>query len=210
MKNYNQLVEVDHRAKGVITVLDFEGLATKEVVVGENTLVEGTDFDAETSNAVTATNIADALSAATDVTAVAVGDVVNVFAIASGTGGNSLALTTDADAEALTVSGAGTLAGGVAESYSPIIDLSPELTLAGISTVAYLTEVEGDTPEITAVLQMSADGNAWIDLEEELPAFTAANVPSTKYNYPPGPLLRAKITVTGDSVRGKLKLAGMC
>lgn len=87
MKDFIKSAVVDLRAKGTIEVLDYEELALVEIVVGGDTLTEGTDFDAEESNEVTAQNIADAINALVDgdVTATGVdGAVVSVAQLLTG------------------------------------------------------------------------------------------------------------------------------
>jgi hypothetical protein len=74
-------------------------------------LVQGTDFTAETSNAVTATNLAVAIAALANVTASALSSVVTITADNEGTTANAYTLTTSS-APAATVSGA-TMSGGV-------------------------------------------------------------------------------------------------
>jgi hypothetical protein len=81
------------------------------ITVNGNALVQGTNFTAETSNAVTATNLAAAIDALANVAAAAVSSTVTVTAEAEGTTANSYNLLTSS-APAATVSGA-TLSGGV-------------------------------------------------------------------------------------------------
>lgn len=81
------------------------------VTVNGTALVQGTDFTAETSNDVTATNLAVAAAALANVTAAAVGAVVTITADDEGTTANAYNLLTSSTAAA-TVSAA-TLAGGV-------------------------------------------------------------------------------------------------
>ena len=76
-------------------------------------VTQGTGFTAETSNSVTATNIAAALDAATNGNASAVGAVVTCVAADDGTDGNAIVFTQDVTAGS-TISGSGTLAGGTA------------------------------------------------------------------------------------------------
>ncbi len=61
--------------------------------MGTDVLTEGVDFTAETNNNTTATNLAAAIDALTDYSAAAVGAVVTVTVVATGTAGNSLALS---------------------------------------------------------------------------------------------------------------------
>lgn len=82
-------------------------------VLDDTSVTQGTGFTAETSNAVTATNIAAALDAATGGNASAVGAVVTCVAADDGTDGNAIIFTQDVTAGS-TISGAGTLAGGTA------------------------------------------------------------------------------------------------
>lgn len=77
--------------------------------VAGNTYYQGSDFTAETSNDVTATNLAAAIDAGAEVGAAAVGAVVTITATTAGTAGNELQMT--AGGEGFTISGA-TLTGG--------------------------------------------------------------------------------------------------
>jgi hypothetical protein len=88
------------------------GIDALEIVVGENTLVESTDFTAETDEDTTATNLAAAIDALSGVTATADAAVVTVVSDTFGTAGNATALETS-DVTAATVSGEN-LAGGIA------------------------------------------------------------------------------------------------
>lgn len=79
--------------------------------VNGNALVQGTNFTAETSNAVTATNIAAAIDGLAGFTATADGVIITLKDATRGTAGNADTLTTSSTAAA-TVSAA-TLSGGV-------------------------------------------------------------------------------------------------
>jgi len=81
------------------------------LTVDGNALVQGTDFTAETSNDVTATNLAAAIDLIAGYSAAAVGAVVTITYDTVGVAGNAKAISTN-DATNLTLSGA-TLAGGI-------------------------------------------------------------------------------------------------
>lgn len=81
------------------------------ITVNGNALVQGTNFTAETSNAVTATNLATAIAALANVTASANSNVVTITADAEGTTANSYNTLTS-NTNAATVGGA-TMSGGV-------------------------------------------------------------------------------------------------
>lgn len=99
-------------ATGTITITDYTLLSTDTVSVNATDLVEGTDFDAETSNDVTATNLAAVIDAISGVNATASGAVVTVTATTAGAAGNAIAMTyTAGTGTGLTLSGA-TLTGG--------------------------------------------------------------------------------------------------
>lgn len=87
------------------------GIAAATVNVNGTTLTESTDFNAVTSNNQTATNLAAAIDALSLVGAAAVGAIVTVTADSVSTAGNSYVFTKTGSG--LTLSGSGTLAGGV-------------------------------------------------------------------------------------------------
>jgi len=91
---------------GTFTVTAFASLADKTFTVGEETITEGVDFDAETSNAITATNLAAALDTALSGVAnvAADGAVVTITTVAKGFDQN-LGMSTSATA-GVTLSGA--------------------------------------------------------------------------------------------------------
>jgi hypothetical protein len=111
VKNEANPADAGASATGTITIVDYTGLTGDTFTVGAVTLTEGVDFDAETSNDVTATNLANAIDALAGVGATASTNEVTITATEAGTAGNSIALATNAGADA-TVSGAN-LAGGV-------------------------------------------------------------------------------------------------
>lgn len=99
-------------ATGTITITDYTALSTDTVTVDGNALVEGTDFDAETSNDVTATNLAAVIDAISGISASASGAVITITADTAGAAGNAITLAyTDGGTAGLTLSGA-TLSGG--------------------------------------------------------------------------------------------------
>lgn len=73
-----------HARQGIITVIQFANLNLEKVTIGidgsDTDKTEGTDWNEETSNTVTATNIATAISTITGVTATSSGAVVTVVA----------------------------------------------------------------------------------------------------------------------------------
>ncbi len=76
-----------------ITIVDYAALSGETVTVDGNALVEGTDWDAETSNDVTATNLAAAIDGLGSYEASAVGAVVTVKFSTAGTAGNGKVVT---------------------------------------------------------------------------------------------------------------------
>lgn len=178
MKDFNQLLAIDQRARGTITVLDYTLLTGKTITVNATTITEGVEFTAATSNDATATSIASAVDAIALVNAAAVGAVVTIIADASGTTANAYALTTNAAAEALTLSGA-TLAGGVAAQYSDVFDMSDVEELKNLEIVQFLTAVSGtSTPTVTSTPQYSMDKVNWFDHTTSFGSgFTVINTP---------------------------------
>lgn len=147
---------LDQRASGTITIVDYTLLSGKTFTVGVDTLTEGSDFNAATSNDATATALATAIDAIASVGASANGAVVTVTADAPGTAGNSKALSTNADAEAATVSGA-TLTGGVAATYTDPFLVDPEYN----TVYAYLDvdTLAGGSPTLDVTPEVSMDKN---------------------------------------------------
>lgn len=105
LKNPNHIITPAVAASGTFTIVDYSGLTGDTFTVGTVTLTEGVDFDAETSNDVTADNLAEAINAIPNVSAVAVGAVVTVTAATAGVAGNSIGISTNGGAD-VTVSGA--------------------------------------------------------------------------------------------------------
>lgn len=85
--------------------------------VSATLFIAGTDFTAETSNDVTATNLAAAIDAMATVTATATTNVVTVTAATAGAAGNGISLATS-DAVALEISGANLTGGDDAETVT--------------------------------------------------------------------------------------------
>ena len=81
-------------ATATIRVTDFEELQDNgsTITVGSDTIAESTDFDSETSNDVTATNIAEAIDALGDYSATASGDLVSIVVDAEGVAGNAITI----------------------------------------------------------------------------------------------------------------------
>lgn len=146
--------------------------------VGSDTITEGSEFNAATSNAQTATNIAAAIDALTGVNAAAVGTRVTIYADAAGTSGNSKALLTNGSASAVTLSGA-TLLGGVAASYSDPVSLESVEELKNLEIVQFLEAISGSsTPTVTTTPQYSMDKVNWFDHTTSFATgFTVINTP---------------------------------
>lgn len=109
------IASVPTAATGTVTITDYANIAddtTLTIVTNNYTCGEGSDWVAETSNDVTAANIAAAITSGEDehVTAVAVANVVTLTAKVAGTAGNSISLATT-DAVRVAISG-NTLSGG--------------------------------------------------------------------------------------------------
>jgi hypothetical protein len=77
------------KAMAVITIDDFQDLALDKVTIGGVEFVEGTDWDAATSNEATATDLASAIDAHANYEASADGEVITVYVAAAGAAGNS-------------------------------------------------------------------------------------------------------------------------
>lgn len=111
------------KATGTFQVTAFANMTTDTITIDSTALVEGTDFDAVTSDEVTATNLAAAIAGVAGVeSATAVGDTVTVVWDTPGTAGNSIVWTyTDQGSSAGTISGSGTLTGGSATNANAFL-----------------------------------------------------------------------------------------
>ena len=101
-------------ATGTVTVVDYTQLSEAVLTVGEEDYTEGADWDAETSNEVTAANLATTLETSVVITPSITGAVITLTAQDPGADGNLIALATT-DAVNLTISG-DTLTGGSGEA----------------------------------------------------------------------------------------------
>ena len=137
------------------------GQAAGTFTIGSDTITEGTDFNAETDDDTTATNIATAIDGLTGVNASATGSVVTIFADAPGTAGNAKALTTNT-AAASTLSGA-TLLGGVAETFTDVFDYSSVDNVTNVETTRVIDNIAGTTPTVDITPQFSYDKVDWFD-----------------------------------------------
>jgi len=140
------------KAQGTFTVTSNTNIATDTVTIGSTALVEGTDFDAGSDDtaaqlAVTATNLAAAITAAgEDVTATASGAVVTVVADAYGVSGNSIVWTyTDQGSAGGTISGSGTLTGGASTNVDAFMVIGLEQRLSQAFDDIYARKVTIDT-----------------------------------------------------------------
>ena len=101
-------------ATGIITIAANTDLTGDAITVGALTVTETTDWAIGADTSETATNIGDAITAAsTEVYVTVAANVITITAIDGGTGGNALATTTT-DADASIVPAAATLLGGSA------------------------------------------------------------------------------------------------
>jgi len=100
-------------AEGTIEVLEYDDpdFSGATFTINGETITEGVDFDAETDNDTTATNLAAAIDALDDVSAAAVGAIVTITADATGTAGNSIDMATSMTGDEVSLSGS-TLTGG--------------------------------------------------------------------------------------------------
>jgi len=134
------------------------GLAEGTVVVGATTLTQGSDFDAETSNTVTATNIAAAIDALAGIASAAVGALITNTASAAGEAGN-IVITTNAS-DALTITA---MSGGADYFYSDALAHDD-----GASAVTYTVKIDsitpGSAPEVNFFIDVSYDNDTWKQL----------------------------------------------
>lgn len=99
------------KATGVVTVVDYTLLAGKTVTVNGTVLTEGVEWNAATDNDTTAASLETAIEAVTNINSTVLAAVITVEAAAVGAAGNAYTLATNAAVEGLTISGA-TLTGG--------------------------------------------------------------------------------------------------
>lgn len=164
--------------------------------VGSDTITEGSDFNAETSNDVTAGNIATALEALATVTSSATSAVVTINASTPGVAGNSKVLQTNA-ASASTLSGA-TLTGGVAATYTPTFDYSSEENLDEVEANLDVATLAGSSPTLDVTPQISFDK---INFNDAATAFAQATgvTNETITNTTTGLYMRFKIVLGGTN-----------
>lgn len=131
---------------GTITITDYTQLGTDTVTMDGTGLVEGSDWNAGSSNSDAATSLASAIDALADFTATANGAVVTVRAAVPGTAGDALTMTyTDGGTAGLTLSG-GTLSGGDATNVDAMVIMGLNHDSAAAFDSIYAVKVEvGDT-----------------------------------------------------------------
>jgi hypothetical protein len=167
------------------------------ITLGEETLVSGTDFDAEDDNETTAENIAAVIDALELYHATATGNVISILYDEAGEDGN-VALEVD-DGVSLTVSGT-TLTGGTDATYTtPVV--CTQFANFGIAQVASLvTLLEGTEPTVQITPQVSYDytngGATW---EDAAVSFTLAEDVGQEVK---------SFTNVGRAVRFKIVLGG--
>lgn len=121
-----EVLDPDEIGKGVqaqatVTITDYTQLGTDVITVNGTALTEGTDWNAATSNDVTATNLAAAIDALSGYSASASGAVVTIITDTYGVAGNTETLAyTDGGSAGATISG-GTFAGGAATNIDVIV-----------------------------------------------------------------------------------------
>lgn len=121
-------------------------------------LVQGTDFTAETSNDVTATNLEVAIEAITGINSTVAAATVTVNADAEGDIGNSYTLVTSS-AAAATVSGA-TLSGGAEEV---------EGTIDTVDTTAPAQIIDCSGAQKLELINFDANDDCWLSLANDEP-----------------------------------------
>lgn len=128
-----------------LTVLDYSLLSGATLqsndLVGTIDITEGTDYDAETDNATTATNLAAALDALPNISAAAVGAVVTVTVDEPGIGLNGIVVTSSVEAGIDSAA----FAGGVTADVV-IVDGTP----------FYCVESNPDSNEFTDIAELEA------------------------------------------------------
>lgn len=103
-------------SKGTVTIVAFGSIGSATITVDGTDLVEAVNWTAATDNESTASSLASAIDALTNVNASGTGNVVTITGTVAGTSGNAITLVTSHPANAA-VSGA-TLSGGVNEVLS--------------------------------------------------------------------------------------------
>ena len=137
------------------------------------TVVQGTDFNAASDNDTTASNLATALDAATNVSAAAVGAVVTATADARGTTANAYVFTQDVTGGS-SISGSGTLAGGV-NGDTVLVDgttCTCVVGTAGANEFSDITELEALVEAVSGV--NSTEDGTTVSITADAPG-TAGN-----------------------------------
>ncbi len=165
------------------------GLDQGTVTLGATTLTQGVGFTAETSNDVTATNIAAALDAIADYGAAAVGAVVTVTADGAGTAYN---VAFSSNSSGVTIV---TMSGGADYLYSDVFDYAKEKN-PSITVTPEVTVLSGGGT-VVAVVEVSQDKVDWIE-RYTFPTFStttsATKTLTRELNY-----ARVRYTVTGTA-----------
>lgn len=198
------------KAQGTFTVTSNTNIATDTVTIGSTALVEGTDFDAGSDDtaaqlAVTATNLAAAITAAgEDVTATASGAVVTVVADAYGVSGNSIVWTyTDGGSAGGTISGSGTLTGGASTNIDAFLVVGLEQRLSQGYDDIYARKVTVDTE---FGYTTATDVTAFTDFDQFLATKTVTSNATEREGA--GRLLRIWYDTRAFGQTGSLQLTG--
>lgn len=172
------------------------GVNPGSVVIEGTTYTEQTDFEAITSNAATATDLAAAITLQAGFDASAVGNVVTVVWTTPGSAGNAKTMSSTFDGLGLTLSGA-TLEGGADQTYSETFSYDDVEDLDEL-------EIELDVSEIGAAITLDVaveismnknDADAW----DQIDTFTQVTTESNE---------SIQITQTGMYARFKMVVGG--
>ena len=198
--NY-KVLNLIQNAQGQITITDYTQLAGKTVTVNGNVLTAGVNFTAATSNDATATSLKTAIDALANVNASVVANVITVGADAPGTAGNAYGLATNATG-GITLSGA-TLSGGVAASYSQVMELGAINPLQ-LDAVIDIDDITGAAATATITPETSLDKENWIART----ASAALNATGVTELHTTEPLayVRYKIVLAGTTPKVSLKI----
>jgi len=178
------------------------GIDASTITVDGNTIAESTDWDSETDNDTTATNIAVAISAIAGYEAVAVDNVVTVFYETPGTSGNGKAISKTGGG--LTLSAETLTLGGV--SYTDVWDYSTS-QVGSIEVSLNASQIDGSGANLSVQHQYSYDNVNWLD-GYTFKTLTTEGVENATLNTV-GRYSRFKLTIGGTNPVVDVSISGI-
>jgi hypothetical protein len=178
------------------------GTGTFILTVNGTALTESTDWDATTSNAVSATNLSAAINAIVGFDIAIVNNIITAYWTTPGATGNTKTLVTS-DSTNLTISGA-TFLGGVDATYSDIFEYADQ-TITSIEAELVVLDIQGTNPTIDVTPQYSFDGNTWTNHATVFTQKTAIGNEGKEFTFV-GSMMRFKIVLGGTNTLVKFKI----